>query len=124
VGDLFFVIKSFLFTIVVVVLLQIRIGSMTLENHALKWIHNSSVVENLQGVAAGAVKAAHEATHKLSSLYDENSAKVFGDDNSVSSRIKKFELRHSSAIQQEQEQHRQEKQIIDAPPRSDDASVD
>lgn len=59
-GDIFFVLKTLAITITIVVLMQIKIGPRTIEQHSLAWIHQSVVVEQLQEVAAGAVKAGRQ----------------------------------------------------------------
>lgn len=60
-GDFIFVIKTLVVTVAIVVLMQIRVGGRTIEQHSLAWIHTSVVVEQLQEVAAGAVKAGSKA---------------------------------------------------------------
>lgn len=59
-GDLFFVLKSFAITAVIVVLMQIKIGPQTIEQRSLSWLHQSFLAEQLQNVAEGAVKAGRE----------------------------------------------------------------
>lgn len=56
-GDLIFVVKTLVITVALVVLMQIKVGSRTIEQHSIAWIHQSAVVGQLQEVAAGAVKA-------------------------------------------------------------------
>lgn len=56
-GDIIFVIKTLVVTVALVVVMQIKVGPQTIEQRALAWIHHSVAVEQLQEVAAGAVKA-------------------------------------------------------------------
>lgn len=55
-----FVIKCLIVTVVLVVVLQIQVGSHTIEGHAMNWIHHSSISHNLQDVAEGAAKIANK----------------------------------------------------------------
>lgn len=54
-SEFFFVVKMLAFTVVVVMLMQIRVGSRTIEQRSLSWLHESKAVEALRGVASGAV---------------------------------------------------------------------
>ena len=54
-SDFFFVVKCALATLVILVFMQMRIGNRTIEQHSLNWIQTSSAVEELRGVAEGAV---------------------------------------------------------------------
>lgn len=57
-SEFFFVVKIFLATIAIVFLMQVRIGRATVEQHSIAWLHTSTAVEALRGVADGAVAAA------------------------------------------------------------------
>ncbi len=72
-ADIVFVLKCLLVTVVVVVLLQIRVGQRTVEGHAMTWLHHSTVSHHLQDVAEGAVKAGGQAKRGVASLlgYDQ-----------------------------------------------------
>ena len=67
-GDLFFVIKSLVLTVILVAVMQVRIGGRTLEHQTTAWIQNSSVVDNLRMVAEGAVKVVSEGYDSSSSI--------------------------------------------------------
>lgn len=54
-------IKSFVFSILIVFCLQIRLGGETLENHVLEWMHSSKIVGTFQDVAAGGVVLLQDA---------------------------------------------------------------
>lgn len=68
------VIKSFFFALLIVIGMQVRVGSETLENHAQDWIHTSSVALYLQEAADGAVLMLHNAGHSVSEFV----GKTFG----------------------------------------------
>jgi hypothetical protein len=55
-ADLLFVVKSFLATFLLVVLMQIQVSNQTIESHMHNWIRSSEVVSSLRGVAQGAAK--------------------------------------------------------------------
>lgn len=73
-GDFFFVIKTLLLTIVIVMLLQIKIGPTTLEQKSLNWMRESNAVHALRGVAEGATVAIDEGVAWVSKLVRSESA--------------------------------------------------
>ena len=56
-SEVFFVLKTFMATFFVVLLMQIRVGASSVEQHCLTWIESSKVVSHLRAVAEGAVQA-------------------------------------------------------------------
>jgi hypothetical protein len=59
-SEFFFVVKTALFSALVLMVLQMKIGGSTLEQHSETWIYHSRVGGELQHVARGAVRAGHE----------------------------------------------------------------
>ena len=51
--NLFFVLKTFLFTFLVVALLQVRIGGDTIEEHTLMWFEGTPVHRSMNEVVSG-----------------------------------------------------------------------
>lgn len=70
-GDLIFVAKCFLLTLLVVVALQIRVGGRTLESQTVNWIHRSNIVHELQDVAEGAVKVGKKSSKEVGELFKD-----------------------------------------------------
>lgn len=56
-SELKMVIKVFIFSALLLMLSQIRVGGDTIENKTTRWLMHSSSAKYLQGVAAGAIKA-------------------------------------------------------------------
>ena len=54
-ADFFFVVKTFLFTIALVVLMQIKVGESTIEDRTHAFIQESGIHKTLSKVAVGAV---------------------------------------------------------------------
>jgi hypothetical protein len=54
--DFLYVVKMLIFTIIVVFLLQIKIGTSSIEQHSLRFLRGSTAVHELNGVAKGAMK--------------------------------------------------------------------
>lgn len=52
-SELFFVIKSFIISIVLIMFLQVKLGNTTVENHTFSWIHGSAIGKHLAKVAEG-----------------------------------------------------------------------
>lgn len=75
-GDLFFVAKCFAVTLFVVVVLQIKVGSQTLESHTVDWIHSSGFVRTLQDVAEGAIKAGKNGTSDVAGLFEDSKDEI------------------------------------------------
>jgi len=65
--DVKFVIKTLLVTIVVIFVLQIRVGTNTIEASTHAWIQNSAITEMLRGVADGGIKVTLDFYHWLRS---------------------------------------------------------
>lgn len=74
-GEIFFVIKTLIFTVAVVLLMQIKIGGRTIEKQTLSLIQDSAVTDNLRLVAAGAVVAAQKGYETVSSIVTEDGGK-------------------------------------------------
>lgn len=55
--ELKFVLKCFLFTALLVVLMQIKVGGSSVENHSFRWLQKSGVSQYVQSVAAGGAMA-------------------------------------------------------------------
>ena len=64
-SDMFFVIKVFLFTAVVVAIMQIKIGDRNIEQHSQNWLHSSSLVHTLNTVSNGANKLITDGYHYI-----------------------------------------------------------
>jgi hypothetical protein len=59
VSELFTAIKTVMFSVLVLMVLQMKWQGETLEDHSEEWIYRSDAGAQLQTVAKGAVKAAH-----------------------------------------------------------------
>jgi len=81
--ELAFVLKVFLITLTVVVIMQIRIGGMTLEERASVVIQDSWVTEQIQLVGDGVQKVLTQATgslgKKLSGVFRKDEAPARGE---------------------------------------------
>ena len=54
-GDFLFVIRTFIVTVVVLLILQVKVGDFTLEQRSMNWVRSSVVVSHLQEVADGSI---------------------------------------------------------------------
>ena len=59
-SELFFVIKTALFSVLVLLVLQMKFGGSTLEKRSEDWIYRSRAGSEMHSVARGAVKAGYE----------------------------------------------------------------
>lgn len=99
-GEFFFVVKSLLATIVILFIMQIRIGGVTLETSAHNWIQTSPIAKQLEKVAAGGVLAVRNAAK---SLTDISAQAVNNTDVQKASRFD-FEIKRSPSQQQSKSQ--------------------
>jgi hypothetical protein len=72
--NVMFVIKCLIVTVVIVVCMQIRVGSHSVEGHLMSWIHHSNVSHTLQDVAEGAVKATKSGKDAVMNLVGSHEA--------------------------------------------------
>ena len=64
-AELKFVLKTFLFTCALVVLMQVKVGGATLESYSLRWLQHSSVSQWVQSAAAGGAMALRNLAHHV-----------------------------------------------------------
>lgn len=62
-ADFLFIVKTFLFTLALVVLMQIKVGDQTIEERSHQWIQQSAIHRTLGKVATGAVTAMKDGAH-------------------------------------------------------------
>jgi hypothetical protein len=71
--DILFVLKTFVATMILIVLMQIKVGSFTMEEQAALFIQDSWMTTQVQQVAAGLSKVLKDTTggfgKKVSSLF-------------------------------------------------------
>ena len=60
-SEIFFILKSFFLTLVVIIIMQVKVGENTIEEKTLQWIESSPMVSPLQEVASGGVKVVQQA---------------------------------------------------------------
>jgi ribosomal protein L12E/L44/L45/RPP1/RPP2 len=118
-SEMFFVLKTLVVTVIVVMLMQIKVGRATLEEHSMRWIRNSDAVETLRYVAEGAVRIAESGAKTLSSslAWKSGEEAVKTGESVVRSNASKYswEIKRSAAYHKQQEQKKRE-----AKERSDD----
>jgi len=69
-GDLFFAARMAILTVALIFIMQIRIGTATIEQHSLAWMHDSAMIENLRAIAEGGVKAASQGYRWITSSFE------------------------------------------------------
>lgn len=55
--ELKFVLKCFACTALLIVLMQVKVGGASIENHSFLWLQNSTVSQYIQSAAAGGAMA-------------------------------------------------------------------
>ncbi len=74
--EVMFVVKSIFIALIVTICMQIKVGTSTIETHALMWIQSSSISQYVQGVSSGGVLAIKNASKTVSGFI----SKTFGND--------------------------------------------
>ncbi len=55
-GDIFFVIRMSIYTVIMIIILQVKVGPTTLEEKLYQFTHQSQLAGAIQGVAQGAAR--------------------------------------------------------------------
>jgi len=63
--EFFFIVKSAALGLAIIVLLQFRVGGVSIESRAIGWVQSSTVVEPLHSVAHGGVKLSKDLYHMI-----------------------------------------------------------
>lgn len=85
-SEFFFVVKTVLFSALVLMVLQMKVGGSTLEQHSEAWIYHSRVGGEMQSVARGAVKAGYEGWDWVKVQTQGKFGALNSDDSSSSAR--------------------------------------
>jgi hypothetical protein len=97
--EIAFVLKTLVITLVVVVLMQIKVGGLTLEEHASVFIQESWLTDQIQDVGDGLEKVLSGITgnlgKKISGIFKKEEVARRSD----------FKLERSAAYQQDREAH-------------------
>ena len=79
-GDLFFLLRMTIYTLVFVMFMQVKIGDSTLEQRVIHFTHHSQIAGTMQSVAQGAATFIgiqyNRATSHLNSKYIEQHSKT------------------------------------------------
>ncbi|MCM2282090.1 MAG: hypothetical protein NDI61_09615 [Bdellovibrionaceae bacterium] len=105
-GDIIFAIRMLVITVVIVVLMQIKLGDATLETHAHQWMRSSAAVEALQDVSKGAVKAMSQGYQALLAMIDRNVGGGFSREQMAGSRSLGLGLERSAGYEKDLENKR------------------
>jgi uncharacterized membrane protein len=84
-SEVYFVLKAFAVTIVLVFVMQMKVGNSTIEERSLNWMHHSGAIESLRGVADGGVLAVTNGLHYVMQAAENLYEKQFGNHSSNSS---------------------------------------
>jgi hypothetical protein len=63
--ELKFVLKCFFFTMILIVLMQVKIGGAPIEGYCYRWLQRSTVSQYIQSVAAGGAMALRNLGHTV-----------------------------------------------------------
>ncbi|MEZ4873476.1 MAG: hypothetical protein R2827_14800 [Bdellovibrionales bacterium] len=77
IGDFLFFLKTLIMTFIVILVLQIKVGELTLEQKAAHWARQSSLVEPIQEVAHGGLLIVRDGWRKLYGLLSGEAQEIF-----------------------------------------------
>jgi hypothetical protein len=86
-GDLFFVLKMMIYTLILVVLLQVKVGPTTMEQKLQHLTHNSQLAGTLQAVAQGAATFVGAQYNRLAGSIHSKYIKKHSADNRPGERL-------------------------------------
>ena len=94
-GEIFLIVKAMVLTVVVVIVMQVKVGDYTLEEKAKIYALNSPVAEPILEVAKGGAKVVTHGWSKLLSLMGSNVSDFFNGDRVPGKRTLSVELERS-----------------------------
>ena len=98
--EVMFVLKSLAIAVVLMICLQVKMGSTSLENHMTRWIQTSSIPQYLRGVSSGAVLAVRNAAKTTTDFVGS----TFGHSSENRAGRLNFEFKRSQRYQEEHSQ--------------------
>jgi hypothetical protein len=75
-----FIIKTFALSLLILMLLQVEVGSVSLETHAMRIVRGSSIVEPLRSASRGGAKLLSEGTAYISEQFNSLVRKALPED--------------------------------------------
>lgn len=85
--NLMFFVKTLALTTLIVITLQVRFGTVTLEDHATSMIRTSAIIQPLQEIAEGGVKVIRNSIHWVSAQVNSQMAKRRGANSEKTSAV-------------------------------------
>lgn len=101
-SDILFFIKTLFITFIFIVVLQVKVGDLTLEQRAAHWARTSEVMEPVKQAARGGVVVIHQTWNRLTSHLGDKAQAVFKSEDSPGRRHLKFQLDRSTKYLKEQ----------------------
>ncbi|MBT4760467.1 MAG: hypothetical protein HOO06_02110 [Bdellovibrionaceae bacterium] len=95
IGNSFFIIRTFIITFIVVMVLQIRIGDNTLEERAVVYMQTSQAMKPVHEVVHGGVLAIKGGFKNFMGLFQSKTSEFFDKNNLPGHRTIGFQLRRS-----------------------------
>jgi len=92
-GEVFFVIKTFIITFVFVLILQVKIGEQTLDQRIHTSIQASKLVAPIEETVRGGVLFIEHSYHKVLSLFNTSLKQKINGDHAPGSRFKIPEMK-------------------------------
>jgi hypothetical protein len=127
-ADFLFVVKSFLATFILIVLMQIQVSNQTIETHMHQWIRSSEIVSSLRGVAQGAVKVVSRGYKATTKAAAQTIAPYVGNEvnreQMAGTRGFGFRMERNDSVLREDADQAKNKERIRQLEETDEASLD
>lgn len=101
-GSLIFIIKSFVITVFVILMLQIKIGDRTLEYRVDDMVRRSGIEQPAQYLADGLVRFVRNTWRSLTGTMNNDVSRLLNSRNAPGSRQPDIDLRRSAEYIKEQ----------------------
>lgn len=118
--------KAMAVTALIVIILQVKMGSLTLEEQTMSFIQTSQLVQPLHEVAQGGVIVLREGLKKISSLFHQKFQRAVDSNNIPGQRSLGIDLKRSQTYVKEQAAHlkaRVQESLPELPERDIEAEI-
>jgi hypothetical protein len=105
-SNLWFITKTALITMVIVIVMQLKVGGHTIEAHSMAWLHNSFIAQTIQSVAMAGALSIERGYQKVVHMFSKHApSRTTGkSENVVGNREKIFRFKRANEESQQGEQ--------------------
>lgn len=102
-SDLFFLFKMMFLTLVAALLMQIRVGGATIENHAMVFLTTSSLVGPIDDTAQASVIFIRNSWNRIAKTFNTRFSNSLREGNQPGTRLSGLRISRSEAVEKSQQ---------------------